>query len=206
MNEVFLCSDHHLGHVRICEMTGRPFTSVPEMNEALIDNHNALVKPNDIVWFLGDVAMGQLANSLPLVDRMNGRKFLVLGNHDRPSKLYHHKTEQKRAEFEVMYRQYFEAIFEQTPFFPFGKGDLVFGAPCLLHHLPYNDPTFVDHAYEGRYSEHQPLDDGETILLHGHVHNAWKRRGPRMVNVGVDVWDYKPVHLDQIRELLNQPV
>lgn len=201
---IWFTADLHLGHAKICEMTGRPFASVPEMNEALIQNHNSVVKPDDIVWFLGDVAMGQITGSLPLVDRMNGRKLLVLGNHDRPSKLYHHKTAEKRAAFEVMYRQYFESIFEQYHFEPDLFGGL--SRKTLLHHLPYNDPTFVDHAYEGRYSEYQPLDDGETILLHGHVHNAWKRRGPRMVNVGVDVWNYTPVHLDQIRDLLNQPV
>lgn len=196
---VFFCADLHLGHAKICEMTGRPFSSVPEMNEALIANHNSVVKPDDIVWFLGDVAMGQISDSLPLVARMNGTKHLILGNHDRPSLLYHHKTEAKRQHFVEMYSQYFASTQESTTL-------VLGGHEFLLHHLPYNDPTFVDHAYEGRYSEHQPLDDGETILLHGHVHTAWKRRGPRMINVGVDMWNYTPVHADQILDLLNQPV
>lgn len=206
MSNVWLTADLHLGHLKICEMTGRPFGSVQEMNEALIENFNALVRPEDTVWFLGDVAMGQLAESLPLVARMHGHKFLVLGNHDRPSKLYHHKTPEKRAMFASMYAQYFAAQYEQAAFYPFGSEDPMFGSPCLLHHLPYRDPNFVDHAYEGRYEEHMPEDDGKTVLLHGHVHGAWKRKGPRMVNVGVDVWDYRPVHLDQIRELLRTPV
>lgn len=196
MGTVWLTADLHLGHLKICEMTGRPFTSVKEMNETLIANYNARVQPEDTCFFLGDVAMGQLADSLPLVGQMNGRKLLILGNHDRPSKLYHHKTEEKRAAFTEMYRQYFEEMSEEAYY--------NCGFPFRLHHLPYFDPDFVDHAYEGRYSEHQPVDQGH-FLLHGHVHNAWKRRG-RMINVGVDVWDYKPVHINQIIELCTQPV
>jgi calcineurin-like phosphoesterase family protein len=178
-------------------MCHRPFGSVQEMNETLIANHNALVKPDDIVWFLGDVCMGQLADTLPLVARMNGRKYLILGNHDRPSMLYHHRTAEKRAHFEALYGQYFESMFEQ---FVWNKEWLNVSDGGLLHHLPYRN-SFEDHEYKVRYEEYQPEDKGQW-LIHGHVHDAWKMKD-RQINVGVDVWDYKPVHFEQIREIIN---
>ena len=66
----WLTADQHFFHARIIEMTGRPFGSVQEMNEALIRNHNELVQPDDVVWFLGDVCMGQLVGTLPLVKQI----------------------------------------------------------------------------------------------------------------------------------------
>ena len=209
--ELFLTADHHFGHLKICEMTNRPFASVEEMNETLIANHNAVVKPGDRVIFLGDVCMGKLANTLPLVARMNGHKILILGNHDRPSRLYHHKNDLKKQEWLEKYQNYFEIIQETMCMElcrprsnrPSARLDVV---PVLLHHLPYRDDSFVDHSYEGRYKEFQPIDDGKTVLLHGHIHNAWKQKGFRQINVGVDVWGYKPVHIDQIITLITPTV
>jgi calcineurin-like phosphoesterase family protein len=198
---IYLCADHHLGHLKICEMTNRPFKSVEEMNETLIANHNAIVHPEDSVVFLGDVALGKLSETLPLVAQMNGHKTLILGNHDRPSRLYHHKSQEKREGWLLEYQNYFTNILESTLWFQPVWDD---PALVLLHHLPYRDDSFVDHAYEGRYKEFQPVNDGKTILIHGHVHGAWKQKG-RQINVGVDVWDYKPVSLHQLSQLVLPP-
>jgi calcineurin-like phosphoesterase family protein len=50
------------------------------MNETMIERHNAKVKEQDTVYFLGDVVINK--KYLELVKRMNGRKILVRGNHD----------------------------------------------------------------------------------------------------------------------------
>ena len=195
---VWFTSDLHIGHLRIIELTDRPFNSVEEMNEILIENYNALVRPEDTCYHLGDCCMGQLITTLPLLKQLNGHKILAaLGNHDRPSKLFHHKTEQRRGEWTIKYLDYFEEIYESMELQVPG-----FEKPWLLHHLPYRDDSFIDHAYEGRYREFQPIDEGQ-ILLHGHIHSTWKYKEPRQVNVGVDVWDYRPVSLDQIVGLLS---
>ena len=76
-------SDLHFGHVNIIQYSGRPFTDVDQMNTSLIDRWNALVQPGDDVWVLGDVAMGHIADTLPLVGRLAGYKRLLAGNHDR---------------------------------------------------------------------------------------------------------------------------
>ena len=57
------------------------FDSFEEMNEFMIDRHNAVVRPNDKVYFGGDVAMNP--NFVNLVARMNGHKRLIIGNHDK---------------------------------------------------------------------------------------------------------------------------
>lgn len=79
----FFTSDQHYGHRNICKYAGRPFTSVEEMNETLIRNHNAIVQPDDDVWFLGDFAFMQLSHVKTILRRLNGTKRIVLGNHDK---------------------------------------------------------------------------------------------------------------------------
>ena len=67
-----------------CQGTGkipaRPFTSTNEMDELMIEKWNAVVKPSDHAYHLGDVAMKK--PYLQLVRRLNGHKRLILGNHD----------------------------------------------------------------------------------------------------------------------------
>jgi calcineurin-like phosphoesterase family protein len=67
-----------------------------------------------------------------------------------------------------------------------------------LHHLPY---TGDHHDSEERYREYRPKDNG-LWLLHGHVHTTWKFKD-RMINVGVDQWDFTPVSLDQIKAVIR---
>ena len=78
--EYFILADPHLSHKNIIEYCNRPFSSVEEMDQKLIDNWNSVVKPNYTVYVLGDVCMKKQA--LPLLEQMNGRKILVPGNHD----------------------------------------------------------------------------------------------------------------------------
>ena len=84
MSNVFLISDTHFFHQRILEFEKdlRPFSSVEEMNEALVDNWNRIITKRDTVWHLGDVCFGPVAN-LSIIDRLNGTKNLVMGNHDQ---------------------------------------------------------------------------------------------------------------------------
>lgn len=78
---IFFTADSHFFHKRMLDF--RPFDSIEEMNEAIIDNWNKVVTQKDEVWHLGDVSFGNQRDSQALVRRLNGRKHLVLGNHDR---------------------------------------------------------------------------------------------------------------------------
>ncbi len=76
-------ADLHLGHRNIIDYCSRPFADVDAMNVALIERWNEVVAADDTVWVVGDFALGKLADTLPLVDLLHGRKVLVAGNHDR---------------------------------------------------------------------------------------------------------------------------
>ena len=75
-------SDTHFSHTNIIRYTGRPFQSIDEMNECLIDNWNALIAPEDSVFFLGDFDLGNTDFLAGLCKRLQGNKTCIRGNHD----------------------------------------------------------------------------------------------------------------------------
>lgn len=82
MINTWFISDTHFGHKKILEYEKehRPFDSIEEMNEAIIDRWNSVVRPKDIVYHLGDFALH--SSYIPLAGKLAGKKYLVLGNHD----------------------------------------------------------------------------------------------------------------------------
>lgn len=80
--KVWFTADTHIGHRNIIRYCKRPFACVEEMNEALINNWNRVVEKDDIVFHLGDFSVGGASEWTSLLDRLNGRIYLVLGNHD----------------------------------------------------------------------------------------------------------------------------
>jgi len=87
MPATFLVSDTHFGHAGVCRFTEadgvtkiRPWTDPAEMDEAMIQRWNDVVRPNDKVYHLGDVVINRKA--LPTLARLNGDKVLIRGNHD----------------------------------------------------------------------------------------------------------------------------
>lgn len=79
----YYTSDLHFGHANIIKYENRPFKTTAEMNECLIQNWNNKVSKEDEVYILGDFGFltGMQANEI--LDRLNGRKYLIKGNHDR---------------------------------------------------------------------------------------------------------------------------
>lgn len=83
MSNLFFTSDLHFFHKNIIQYSKRPFTSVEEMNEALIKSWNYMVQPNDTVWSLGDFSFGNYQLTTGVLSRLNGNHHMVLGNHDQ---------------------------------------------------------------------------------------------------------------------------
>ena len=79
---LFFTSDTNFFHGRIIELCNRPFHSVEEMNEALITNWNRVVPRDGVVFHLGDFAFGGPDEWNSILDRLNGKIHLILGNHD----------------------------------------------------------------------------------------------------------------------------
>lgn len=185
---IWFTSDLHLGHERIVELCKRPFSSVEEMNETIIDNWNSLVTPYDEVYVVGDFALGRRTETVPLADRLNGRKRLVPGNHD--SCWPGHKKVRERD-----MRLYWDHFTVVEPDLIQFQSDSALIEVC---HLPYAG----DLKDEDRFVPLRPRDRGNW-LIHGHVHDLWKTNG-RMINVGVDVWDFKPVNIDEILAIIDR--
>lgn len=183
----FSTSDLHFGHARIIELAGRPFSSVEEMNEALIDNWNSKVGPRDLTFIHGDVCMGKRDESVPLIGRLNGRKVLITGNHDNCWK--YGKNPEKWL---PLYAPYFERISTYEAI------TLPNGVVADAHHFPFTG----DNHDEDRYTQYRLKDEGQW-LLHGHTHAKEKTSGPRSIHVGVDAWDFTPVAHEEIVGLME---
>ena len=87
MPSVFLYSDPHFGHQGVCKFMRndgvtklRPWDTAEEMDEHLVKVYNERVKPNDKIYFLGDVVINRRA--MKTLSRLNGDKVLIRGNHD----------------------------------------------------------------------------------------------------------------------------
>lgn len=182
-------ADLHLGHTNIIGYCNRPFADTAAMNDGLIDRWNDTVADADTVWVLGDVALGPIDRTLALVDCLAGHKVLVAGNHDR-CWAGHGLRAQAWTE------RYRDAGFEQIHQGAVAVDVDGSGATVTACHFPYQG----DSQDDDRYPAYRPVDRGGW-LLHGHVHDRWQQR-ERMINVGVDVWDYRPVNIEVLASLI----
>lgn len=89
MRNIWIISDTHFNHHSVLDFENyagkkiRPeFSTIKEMNECIIDNWNAVVKEQDIIYHLGDVYFGAITEAQTIMKSLNGRKRLVVGNHD----------------------------------------------------------------------------------------------------------------------------
>lgn len=78
---IYFTSDYHFGHKNITKY--RPqFSSVEEMEEVIIKNHNKIVKPNDVIYILGDLTFYNKEKTIEIIKKLSGRKIWIVGNHD----------------------------------------------------------------------------------------------------------------------------
>jgi calcineurin-like phosphoesterase family protein len=169
----------------------RAVSSVEEMNEVIRDNWNVMVGPKDLVILHGDAVMAHREETLPWMGTLNGRINLIPGNHD-----YIHPMHGNRAKkWMDAYSQYFEEI---MPLHKINR--TLYGHSVILSHFPYH----ADHTVEVRYPEWRPVDEGFP-LIHGHLHGSSPTSPdrPRQVDVGLDAWGLRPVHVDEVRTLLE---
>lgn len=212
---VWFASDHHIGHVNISKPTyaDRPFwtltgynedgepeydVDIPAMNKTIIDNHNDLVADSDVVIFGGDLCMGKIADSLALAKTLRGDKYLLPGNHDRCW-----WNDRKAAKWIQAYRDagfiiignttFDRGTIDVSNFFEMGYGEVE------MCHFPF----IGDSHDEDRYADCRPVDKGQW-LLHGHIHSPKRLAfpGTKMIHIGIDSSDLKPIHIDEIKELM----
>ncbi len=182
---MFFISDTHFGHTNIIKYSSRPFSSVEEMNEKMIENWNGLVKPEDEVFHMGDFAFLTYQKLKTVVRRLNGRKHLILGNHDQ---------EITKFQQELLDCRVSPGLFTSIQHYREVKagGEMI----CLFH---YGQRVW-NKSHRG------------SIQLYGHSHGSLPPHG-KSVDVGVDAREiipgsgpdgrktsseYRPIHLDEV--------
>lgn len=82
MVKQFYIADWHYDHKNVIHFDNRPFSSIEEMNKELIDRWNKVVSKDDAVYVLGDMFWCKVHEAIDVIDKLNGKKILIRGNHD----------------------------------------------------------------------------------------------------------------------------
>ena len=172
---LYFSSDLHLYHHNVLKYANRLFKDVREMHKEFVKNHNAIVNEDDEFWFLGDLCIA----SPEFVGKM--RKIVDSMNGVKHIVLGNHDDWKARS--------YLNAGFTTA-----------------------HTAAWLYHEGLKFYMMHDPAEyavvekEENAVLLCGHIHQLFKHLlpGKRVINVGLDVWDYKPVSIEQIVELLKE--
>lgn len=181
MTQTWFTSDLHLGHPHVAELRGFSDT---EAHDTMMAMGWAQVRPADIVWVLGDIAVQRPQNALDILSILPGRKRLIAGNHDPVHPM--HRDSYKWTER-------FLNVFEG--YGPYARTKL-HGVEMMLCHFPYERDRG-----EPRYQQYR-LPDLGLPLLHGHLHTKDRLVG-RELHVGVDAWNFNLVPTWQVLDLLQ---
>lgn len=172
MSKIFITSDCHFNHQNILkyEPESRPFTSIQEMNEKIIENWNSVVDIEDTVYVLGDMFMGELKKIPNILNRLNGKIILVRGNHDTANRIQFYKENGIEVK-DIDYISYKGRFF-------------------ILCHFPIASEEFIEMVRR---------DNSETVILYGHIHsNAPKGYVDGTYHIGMDTNNLTPISLEQI--------
>lgn len=174
MSDVFFSSDTHFCHNQPFLYEPRGFQSVEEMNEAIIERWNKVVKPDDVVYHLGDIMLNDDIKGIEYFRRLNGQIFLIFGNHDSNKRKDLIAAE---CPYKMMGGWYAIPI-------KYSKFNLY-----LSHY-----PTLTANYDDRHLNQH-------VINLHGHTHqqtNFLNPSNPFMYHVGLDSHNCMPIHIDDI--------
>lgn len=182
-SKIWFTSDTHFGHENIIRFCNRPFDNIEEMNKTLIQNWNAVVKPDDIVFHLGDFAFGGSAIWNTTLDQLNGDIILIQGNHDRKN-------------LRQGFVKKFLGVYSQLQI-------LVEGQSIYLNHYPFlcyggvyrSNPIWqlFGHVHSGPYSTSK---DTERLI------NLF----PTQYDVGVDNNYYYPASFNEVKDKIERQI
>ena len=180
---IFFTSDTHFWHENILKFCNRPFSSIEEMNDTIINNWNSVVKENDIVFHLGDFCFCGSDKFKELIEKLNGKIYLILGNHDLKTIKQWHETK-------------FEGVYQQMCI----KID---GKKIYLNHFPFL-------CYAGTYYRYE--DAVWQLFGHVHSSDKNKNGldnqrlsmlFPTQYDVGVDNNNYTPISFEEVKNIIE---
>lgn len=167
---IFYVSDLHLWHANIIRYSNRPFDSVEEMHKAIISNWNSVVGKNDTVYILGDIGFRNANMWGTVLNRLNGEKHLIKGNHDNVNIN------------KVDLSKYFKSVQDYLEINDKGRKVVLFHYPILEWNGYFN----------GSYHIYGHIHNNENRT------KEVLRTIDRAYNAGIDVNDYFPKTLDQL--------
>ena len=170
----FFSSDWHLSHKKILQFDNRPFSSIEEHDNAIINNYNELVRPDDNFYFLGDFAFGDIKKAEEFMKRLMGNKFFIKGNHDHEDMV-------------EIYKKYGTYLGEQCKIKLVGDGN---GQEIVLNHYKM---AIWERAH--RFSWH--------LYGHSH-HSLKDDLTSKSLDVGINGWDYKPLSFKDIKREMDK--
>lgn len=78
----YYIADNHFAHANIIEFCNRPFNSVEEMDQFMINAWNRVVTQEDEVYIIGDLIYRSKKPYTWYLEQLPGKKHLIIGNHD----------------------------------------------------------------------------------------------------------------------------
>ena len=176
MGNTFFTSDLHFGHKNIIEFCDRPWSSLEDMREGLIQRWNEVIRNQDEVYVLGDFSFLNAEKTMAILRRLNGQKFLVAGNHDHGRKKW------------VGGRCFQWARYKHEKAFTCADGTK---QRIVMSHYPFR-------TWAG--------DSRGAWGLHGHCHstNPIASMVGRSLDVGVDGHDWRPWALEEIKKIMDK--
>lgn len=144
---IYFISDHHWGHANVIRMSNRPFTNVHEMDQVMLDRWNETVGEDDEVYYLGDLSykMNPKAFISQVLNNLNGKIYLIPGNHDRRNLNKYAKVIDILEE-----RVYIQHVYEENTYkfvldhYPLFSWDGMWRKAIHLHgHTHYNTDDLV---------------------------------------------------------------
>jgi len=157
------------------------------MDNTIISNMRDAVTPDDTLYMLGDILWKDTKFHSEMIKSIDCHRVLVAGNHDGA---WHGRGKGVKTSQKWLENGTFHEIHQRID-------TEIDGQKIIMSHFPFH----ADERHGDKFSGYRPDDDGETWLLHGHVHQAWIYREPRQLNVGVDVWDFQPVSWPWVRDM-----
>jgi len=174
MANIWFTSDLHFGHDREFVWKARGFENVEDMNWAIVNRFNSKVQPEDTVYILGDLMLGDNAAGEHYLSQLNGKKIIILGNHDTSSRI---KVYEKYAD-EIVYSKVIK----------YKKKSI------YLSHYQTLTGNFDDNVGHCVLNFH-----GHTHQTENFTENC-----RYMYHVGVDSHDCYPVHIDDALAALKE--
>ena len=185
---IWWTSDPHFMHKNVIRFCDRPFANTDEMDAALVANYNKYVKEDDTLIFVGDLSLGKKNRIRPILNSIKCKnKILVQGNHDTKGALP---------------RDCFTLIVNRMSV-------MIAGHVVIVSHYPFKWPWWKHtlmmlKGRKPRYRDRRPSDNGH-FQIHGHTHSS-EKQVKRMIHVGVDAWNYKPVSNDEIAQMIAKTI